>query len=242
MMREWATDLTFRALPFSSHGRVFLQGRIHSGFQESLFGIRGSRSPVFDECAHIVADWKTASDAGAGSPTGAPLPVYVCGHSLGGALALLFALGFERLIPNRIVGVHTFAQPRIGDSEFAAFGHRVLGDRVYRYVAGDDIVPHCPPRALGFDNRIGRLVMLRHAAATAATLVEMQDRAEPDPLSTLKLMRSMSRVPAEFFQSRSLNESRLLSLTKLVLPPFLMDHLPLTYMKLLLGAREPGLV
>lgn len=68
--------------------------------------------------------------------------VWVCGHSLGGAMAVLVA---AELQPNG--GLHTFGQPRVGNAEFL----KCLKDvPYYRYRNNNDIVTAVPPSWLFF--------------------------------------------------------------------------------------------
>jgi hypothetical protein len=69
--------------------------------------------------------------------------LWVTRHSLGGALAKLFALWVvERGHP--VAGVYTFGQPRVGDAAFAARYDSVLKPQTFRVVHADDMVPRLP--------------------------------------------------------------------------------------------------
>jgi hypothetical protein len=67
------------------------------------------------------------------------LPLYITGHSLGGALA---AIASTRIRPSdRIAACYTFGCPRVGDGEFGDLLWKVP---VYRQVHSTDIVPRVP--------------------------------------------------------------------------------------------------
>jgi triacylglycerol lipase len=67
------------------------------------------------------------------------LPLYITGHSLGGALA---AIASTRIQPSdRIAACYTYGCPRVGNAEFA---NRLWKVPVYRQVHSSDIVPRVP--------------------------------------------------------------------------------------------------
>ena len=74
-------------------------------------------------------------------------PLWITGHSLGGALALLAAWRFQR----SFLAVHeiiTFGAPMIGnDTASKAFEQEFAG-KIFRYVDLEDVVPHLPSVSL----------------------------------------------------------------------------------------------
>jgi pimeloyl-ACP methyl ester carboxylesterase len=100
--------------------------------------------------------------------------IYITGHSLGGALAILCALEFARQkLP--VAGVITFGQPRVGDANFAALYDATYSNRdeevvietegeeddhvmcslhlrdiTFRVVNQNDIVPRTPGWLMGY--------------------------------------------------------------------------------------------
>jgi hypothetical protein len=73
-------------------------------------------------------------------------PIYITGHSLGGAMALLHALHF---VKNgwKVAGVYTSAQPHVGDAAFYEEVAARLPRRYFRMVQSDDPTPRVPPIA-----------------------------------------------------------------------------------------------
>ena len=75
------------------------------------------------------------------------LPVFVTGHSLGGAQAVLFAYyAFPEL---NLRGLYTFGQPRVGDARFA-LACSVRFSSHFRIVNEEDIVPRLPGWLAGY--------------------------------------------------------------------------------------------
>jgi hypothetical protein len=81
-----------------------------------------------------------------------PLEVlYVTGHSLGGAMAVLAAARIFATprFKGLLAGVYTFGAPAVGDEKFAQSCHGKFGERTFRHVNDCDVVPHFPPRECG---------------------------------------------------------------------------------------------
>lgn len=77
------------------------------------------------------------------------IPLFVTGHSLGGALAILGAkilkgAGFF------VQGVYTFGCPRVGNKRFAETYDCVLGDRTYCFENEEDVVTRVPGWLSGY--------------------------------------------------------------------------------------------
>lgn len=74
--------------------------------------------------------------------------VRVIGHSLGAAVALLCSLHLQSQGVASVVALHTFGEPRIGNSALAAFSQNQLGGRHWRLTHRRDPIPHLPPKGL----------------------------------------------------------------------------------------------
>jgi triacylglycerol lipase len=114
---------------------VTLQGgtRVHTGFFQAYWPIRDA---MF---AFLVDALKKEKRA-----------VYITGHSLGGALALMataeLANHDDAEIRDSIAACYTFGCPRAGDSSFDLYVKVPL----YRVTNGVDLVPAVPPWFLGY--------------------------------------------------------------------------------------------
>jgi triacylglycerol lipase len=125
-LSDWLTDADTTLVPGP------LDGKVHGGFYDALADIWQS---LDREVRRI-------------DPTGR-LPLWITGHSLGGALATLAAARWiER--QRRVDGVYTFGQPRVGDRTFSRNYNFALKASSFRFVNNNDMVTRIPPRALGY--------------------------------------------------------------------------------------------
>ena len=113
------------------------ESRIHTGFLEAFTKEKDSEGRTVRQ---VVEEILSGADAGEASR---PLPLFITGHSLGGALALLAT----KLIAPDVTGAcYTFGAPRVANYEY----FRLLKTPVYRVVNSSDVVPRVPPGAAMF--------------------------------------------------------------------------------------------
>jgi len=130
-IRNWITDAEFeRTILVSAVDGTC--SKVHRGFERALNSIWEKLYAALGGCTVFnVQNCK---------------PIFVTGHSLGGALAILAALSLDRN-GFQIAQVYTFGQPRVGNGDFKKRYDAVLGDKTFRIVYEEDIVariPHLP--------------------------------------------------------------------------------------------------
>ena len=126
---DWLTDA--RCIP-AIEGKT----RVHSGFLDAFTKNVDAEGRTVEELVREILDRPEARDK-----RGTPLPLFITGHSLGGALALLAT----RLMAPDVTGAcYTFGAPRIGNYEYFRF----IKTPVYRVVNSSDVVPRVPPGAV----------------------------------------------------------------------------------------------
>ena len=121
------------------------QIRVHAGFHRNL---RATRAGVLDALSLALAGRSLADpDRAVAHPLEA---LYVAGHSLGGAMAALFALtlGTERSVAERLRAVYTYGQPLVvgGPLPDALQGAAAL---LARHVRARDPIPALPLASWG---------------------------------------------------------------------------------------------
>lgn len=117
---DWLTNLKFDHEKWP-HGK----GRVHSGFKKAL-------DVVWDPIAKAIAPLRG--------------PLFITGHSLGGALATLAGARLGRDGVAR--ATYAFGAPRVGNAEFAQ--NYPANMRLYRVVNDNDAVTVVPPASFGY--------------------------------------------------------------------------------------------
>lgn len=127
-VRDWMSDFEISQVSFSEYFTAPEIGNVHDGF------------------AHLLArNWPDLTAAVRAFQDDSQT-LWITGHSLGGALALMACSAFvftERLPVN---GLYTFGQPRVGDLQFCTHCQSQFGDNMFRFVNDADIVTRVPPR------------------------------------------------------------------------------------------------
>lgn len=111
------------------------EGMVHAGFYEYL-------ERIWDHVLAYISSDERKHKA-----------LYICGHSLGGAMATLASSRLQ----DRIVACYTYGSPRVGGRVWRSnctFAH-------YRHVNNNDVVPRVPFWIMGF-RHYGELVYINH--------------------------------------------------------------------------------
>jgi triacylglycerol lipase len=121
---DWLKDLDTLAVPFPD---IPASGLVHQGFDAVYQTIRDS----------VIA--------GVDSAKVNATSMWITGHSLGGAIALLAAIDFgKNAVPPLVSQLYTFAGPRVGDDTYKNLFDTTI-PVCYRVVNRWDIVPQLPP-------------------------------------------------------------------------------------------------
>jgi triacylglycerol lipase len=184
-LKDWlltnANDLLI--LPEGRLGTDFVAAgvgaRFHRGFLEAL-------AEIWDPLLAAVDAAMKAKER----------PLWITGHSLGGALALLAAWRLLRsFIP--VHQVYTFGSPMIGNATAAEAFQAEFSDKIFRYVDEEDLVPLLPAFSL-VANPYG------HCLNEVALGAVVQAAAEATGGSALGIFKSLGSKVAEGLLDASL--------------------------------------
>ena len=109
----------------NAYPRQMAEGNLHCGFACAYGTLR---TQVLEEIKKVSAKH-----------------IWIAGHSLGGAMALVCAYDLTVYQGYKIDGVITFGQPMIGKPNLAACLQGKLGDRYAHFINEMDAVPQVPP-------------------------------------------------------------------------------------------------
>ena len=221
--RDFTTDFDARQIPFETKLHFSGWGKVHEGW------VDGANVVLLK-----MAEALKAHDDGV-------RPLWITGHSLGGALAMVTAAFLANVPNNRIAGVFTYGQPRVGDLTFRARYDHMLGNITYRCVNDRDLVPHVPPRTLSRAEE--RLLVTSNLTRTGNlfdSLAHPQDAADVyEHAGQLRLLLANGRVSQDladeaarepgFLAAPRTARSLFLELPKFLIgsPLLLKDHAPI---------------
>ncbi|GFP96369.1 lipase [Phtheirospermum japonicum] len=147
---DWRTDIDISWYEFRG------VGRIHSGFLKALGQqkstgwpkeISAGKGPTRKQYSYYTIREKLRTIVRENGSA----KFILTGHSMGGALAILFAgvlaMHEEELLLSRLEGVYTFGQPRVGDERFGEYIKGKMRDfdvKYFRFVYSNDMVPRLP--------------------------------------------------------------------------------------------------
>lgn len=101
--------------------------------------------------------------------------LWITGHSLGGALALLCTAylrdhGFNvgDPIDKPVNSTYTFGCPRVGNKDFEQKLEADSGSTIFRFVNNNDVVTRVPPRSLGYSH-VGKFLYFSEDGKTLET-------------------------------------------------------------------------
>ncbi|KAF9126616.1 hypothetical protein BGW39_006486 [Mortierella sp. 14UC] len=161
------------------------------------------------------------------------LRFYICGHSLGGALATIFLAKMVQSnspLLDIFSGLYTFGCPRLGDKEFShAFGPR-LACKMFHHVHNNDVFARVPFWGT-YETPPGTLVFI-DSSRTLTLYPPDPHTLMPVPVRGISFMHLSGILNVRVIM-RMRRESWLRILERIVLPFFLNDHFPGDYVKAL---------
>jgi triacylglycerol lipase len=123
-IRDWMTDADLKLVRAE-------KGQVHRGFSLGL-------EIIWSDLLMLIQNFRTNHQ-----------PLFITGHSLGGALATLAAAKLHAF-GYPVQGIYTFGSPRVGDRAFHDHFSQVFPTTAFRFVNNNDIVTRIPPRSFGY--------------------------------------------------------------------------------------------
>jgi hypothetical protein len=156
-------------------------GQVHRGFYTNVQAIW---EEISDKLTTAMEPRSKGNGNGASADFAPMECLYITGHSLGAAMAVIAAAKIHSSgspqLKRALRGIYTYGQPAVGDRSFSAQCSQWFGSRLYRHVFAFDAVARLPPSSTGKFVHFGveRVAansshswMTRERAATQAPLV-----------------------------------------------------------------------
>jgi hypothetical protein len=126
---NWLDDFEVRQVSYTTYPEC--NCKVHNGFYRSALGVANKTVDTVKALKKLYPTYL----------------VVVTGHSYGASCAELIAMELER---NGVqTKIYDYGQPRVGDSNYAAFVNTKIAE-YWRATHNKDTVPHVPPEALGY--------------------------------------------------------------------------------------------
>ncbi len=154
---DWATNFKLVTDP-----GPFANSEVHEGFQDALF-------PVLINILSAIYKFDPNRKKN----------IWVTGHSLGGALAILLVTMFT-VDKIRVQGLYTFGAPRVGNKMFAELFDEEFKGSAFLVMNEGDLVPHLPD-ALRFTHVSKRMLfkLSGDRVEDQNTWDELKEKAKP---------------------------------------------------------------
>jgi hypothetical protein len=172
---DWLQD--FFAEPATcTTGNFKVPGKVHSGFYHAT-------TSIIEAVQALIAGYKPGPDN----------PVYVTGHSKGGAMASIgaYILSENLGVPN-VQPLVTFASPKPGDINFMGGFKNVLSQT--RYENYNDIVPLLPPSTEFIDLIVAVVNLIPYVGQKLAALFKSAEDWNYVPVGTMQFVTSDYKV------------------------------------------------
>jgi pimeloyl-ACP methyl ester carboxylesterase len=174
-IQDWFINL-------SNRSRMVDHGNVHAGFWTGYDSLHGQLAKVLEASK--------------------PKKVWITGHSLGGALAVVCAYRLSSMENLEIAGVMTFGQPKVGNPAFCKHMEVTLSGRMVHFVNESDLVPRVPP---SFDH-FGSLVWYKGGGIRRSQPPMLAMRSGPEgggeALSEDEFVEIPEMTEEEFEQSK----------------------------------------
>ena len=166
---------------FNTFGTGANYGKVHGGFYHAFQSARPALEQYIAQ--HASSNRK----------------LVLAGHSLGGALATIAAAEWHNAYD--LLSVYTVGQPAAGKRDFREFVSNQFGDRFFRMVNEDDLVPTVPP---GYKH-VGQLIQFE--ADGSVTRPATESIAGEDTMSEQEFEAMQQRLRDELEREESADDT-----------------------------------